>query len=52
MTCEPLAGWRHLAMTGRRIMEDVRPSELRWLSDAAYPEAEKVRVMLDNLNTH
>ena len=25
---------------------------MRWLADAAYPEAEKVRVVLDNLNTH
>ena len=25
---------------------------MRWLSDAAYPEVEKVRVVLDNLNTH
>ena len=26
--------------------------QMRWLADAAYPEAEKVRVVLDNLNTH
>ena len=44
----PLAGWRHVAVTGRRTMEDW----MRWLADAAYPEAEKVRVVLDNLNTH
>ena len=25
---------------------------MRWLADAAYPEAGKVRVVLDNLNTH
>ena len=59
MTCEPLAGWRHVAVTGRRTMEDFA-HQMRWLSDAAYPEAEKVRVVLDNpvsstgqaLNTH
>ena len=51
MTCEPLAGWRHVAVTGRRTMEDFA-YQMRWLSDAAYPEAEKVRVVLDNLNTH
>ena len=51
MTCEPLAGWRHVAVTERRTMEDFA-HQMRWLSDAAYPEAEKVRVVLDNLNTH
>ena len=49
MTCEPLAGWRHVAVTGRRTMEDFA-HQMRWLADAAYPEA--VRVVLDNLNTH
>ena len=38
-------------MTGRRTMEDFA-HQMRWLSDAAYPEVEKVRVVLDNLNTH
>ena len=51
MTCEPLAGWRHVEVTGRRTMEDFA-HQMRWLSDAAYPEVEKVRVVLDNLNTH
>ena len=59
MTCEPLAGWRHVAVTGRRTMTDFA-HRMRWLADAAYPEAEKVRVVLDNpvsstgqaLNTH
>ena len=31
MICEPLAGWRHVAVTGRRTMEDfagrLRPSD-------------------------
>ena len=59
MTCEPLAGWRHVAVTERRTMEDFAEDfaedfghQMRWLADAAYPEAEKVRVALDNLNTH
>ena len=38
-------------MTGRRTMEDFA-HQMRWLSDVAYPEVEKVRVVLDNLNTH
>ena len=51
MTCEPSAGWRHVAATGRRTMTDFA-HQMRWLADAAYPEAEKLRVVLDNLNTH
>ena len=51
MTCEPLAGWRHMAVTERRTMADFA-HQMRWLADAAYPEAEKIRVALDNLNTH
>ena len=51
MICEPLAGWRNVEVTGRRTMEDFA-HQMRWLVDAAYPEAERVRVVLDNLNTH
>ena len=47
MTCEPLAGWRHVAVTERRTMADFA-HQMRWLADAAYPEAEKIRVVLDN----
>ncbi len=51
MFCEPLAGWRHVEVTERRTMEDFA-HQMRWLVDVAYPEAEKIRVVLDNLNTH
>ena len=51
LACEPLAGWRHVAVTQRRTMEDFA-RRMRWLADEAYPEAEVVRVVLDNLNTH
>ena len=51
MLCEPLAGWRHVAVTERRTMVDF-VHQMRWLVDEAYPEAEKIRVVLDNLNTH
>ena len=47
----PLAGWRHVAVTQRRTMTDFA-QQMRWLADEAYPEAEVVRVVLDNLNTH
>ena len=51
MLCEPLAGWRHLEVTERRTMKDFA-HQMRWLVDTAYPEAERIRVVLDNLNTH
>ena len=51
LTCEPLAGWRHLAITERRTMQDFA-HQMRWLVDVAYPDATVVRVVLDNLNTH
>ena len=51
LTCEPLAGWRHLAITERRTMQDFA-HQMRWMVDVAYPHAPVVRVVLDNLNTH
>ena len=51
LACEPLAGWRHVAVTERRTMQDFA-HQMRWLVDEAYPEVETVRVVLDNLNTH
>ena len=51
LTCEPLAGWRHVAITERRTMQDFA-HQMQWLVDVAYPNAPVVRVVLDNLNTH
>ena len=51
MLCEPLAGWRHLEVTERPTMKDFA-YQMRWLVDTAYPDVEKIRVVLDNLNTH
>ena len=51
MACEPLAGWRQVAVTQRRTMQDFA-HQMRWLVDEAYPETPVVRVVLDNLNTH
>ena len=59
LACEPQAGWRHVAVTQRRTMEDFA-QQMRWLVDEAYPEVDVVRVVLDNpvsstgqaLNTH
>ena len=51
LACEPLAGWRHVAVTERRTMQDFA-HQMRWLVDEAYPETPVVRVVMDNLNTH
>lgn len=51
MFLEPQRGWRHVAVTERRTMRDFA-QQMRWLVDEAYPKAEVVRVVMDNLNTH
>jgi transposase len=51
MYCEPQAGWRHVAVTERRTKHDFA-HQMQWLVDVRYPEADVIRVVLDNLNTH
>lgn len=51
MFCEPKGGWRHVEVTERRAAVDFA-EQMRWLVDEAYPGAEVVRLVLDNLNTH
>ena len=51
LTCEPKAGWRHVAITGQRTMRDFA-HRMRWLVDEAYPDVPVIRMVLDNLNTH
>ena len=48
---EPLRGWREANVTERRTRVDWA-HQMRHLLDVEYPEAEVVRVVLDNLNTH
>jgi hypothetical protein len=48
---EPLIGWRHIEVTQRRTKQDFA-HQMRWLVDIAYPDADCVEVVLDNLNTH
>jgi hypothetical protein len=48
---EPLAGWRHISVTQRRTKLDWAHC-VKELVDAHYPEAEKIVLVLDNLNTH
>ena len=38
-------------MTGRRTAVDFA-EQMKWLVDRAYPDAEVIRLVLDNLNTH
>ena len=38
MTCEPLAGWRHVAVTERRTMEDFA-HQMRWLAGCCLPRS-------------
>src|SRR5215468_8681644 len=49
--CEPLTGWRHVRVTERRTRKDYAFG-LRELVDVYFPEAEKIRLVQDNLNTH
>ena len=51
MHFEPQAGRRHVDVTGSRTKLDFA-ARMRSLCDERYPEAEKVRVVMDNLNTH
>lgn len=51
MFCEPQAGWRHISVTERRTKQDFA-HQMKWLVDEQYPEAEVIRIVMDNLNTH
>ena len=51
MFCEPQAGWRHLEVTERRTRHDFA-HQMQWLVDERYPQAEVMRVVMDQLNTH
>jgi len=51
MFFEPQRGWRHVEVTERRTAQDFA-HQMKWLVDEVYGEAEVVRVVLDNLNTH
>jgi hypothetical protein len=48
---EPTAGRRYVTVTERRTKRDFA-DQMKYLCDELYPEAERVRVVLDNLNTH
>jgi hypothetical protein len=48
---DPHAGRRHVTVTERRTKADFA-RQMKSLCDDLYPDAERVRVVLDNLNTH
>jgi hypothetical protein len=51
MLFQPGAGWRHAKVTARRTKTDFAQI-IHELVDVHFPHAEKIRVVLDNLNTH
>jgi hypothetical protein len=48
---EPLAGWREAEALPHRTKVDWA-HKVKWLLDEQYPDAEKVVLVMDNLNTH
>ena len=48
---EPLAGWRYSDALPRRTKKDWA-IKIKWLLDEEYPKAEKVIIVVDNLNIH
>jgi DDE superfamily endonuclease len=51
MSFEPLSGWRELTVTERRRKREFA-HRMRRLAEEVYPQAQKIRVVLDNLSTH
>jgi transposase len=51
MHFQPLAGWRHVEVTERRTKDDFA-GQMQQLVDVHFPRARKIRVVMDNLNTH
>jgi hypothetical protein len=51
MISEPLLGWRHVKVTERRTAKDFA-EVVRWLVEELHPDADKIVLVLDNLNTH
>lgn len=48
---EPLGGWRHVSVTTRRTKVDFA-KQVQELVDVHHPQAEKITLVMDNLNTH
>jgi len=48
---EPLAGWRHVEVCERRTQIDWA-NQVRELLEVHYPDTPKIRLVMNNLNTH
>jgi transposase len=51
MMCEPKSGWRHIEVTEQHTKRDFA-EQMQWLVNEAFPQAEKIRLVMDNLATH
>ena len=51
LAVEPLGAWRQVDVTARRTKVDFA-RQMQQLVDVHYPRAERIRVVMDNLNTH
>lgn len=51
MAYSPLESWREVRVTGQRTARDYAHT-IRWLCDEVYPDADKIVLVQDNLNTH
>lgn len=52
MAVEPKAGYRNVKITGRRTRKDFAEEIKRIINLERYEEADKIHIVLDNLNTH
>ena len=48
---EPLSGWRYVDAQERRTRQE-RAKQIEWLLTEQYPDAKKVVLVMDDLNTH
>ncbi len=51
LVSEPLAGWRHVSVTGRRTAQDFA-EVVRWRAEDVHPTADKIALVMDDQNTH
>jgi hypothetical protein len=51
LACEPLRGWRQVSVSDRRARADFAHC-IKELVDVHYPTAERIVLVLDNLNIH
>ena len=51
LVTEPLRGWRHVVVSARRTRTDFA-HVIKDLVEVHYPEADRIVLVLDNLNTH